>query len=361
FQFKYLNNLKNYNISAKNLLCKNGSIFNFRNRKHIGVFRFCLPNYENYYSKRKLSFDTKSLWLNKSLDYNLQYFDCQQYATCSSAKCLFKYLPLKALSAIRTLKSCSAFQQKETHFTSQSHFKTITRKDKILWDSKVIIDNLEEKRAIVKEKVDDIIERENIWTIPNLLCVGRIVVSPFLCYSVLSSHYTLAFGMFIVAGFTDLIDGMIARKFPSQASRLGSFLDPLADKILVSSLFLTLTYMGLIPFILTGIIVYRDVVIIAGASYIRYKSLPPPHTLSRYFDASHATAQLNPTFISKLNTAIQLALITSSLGAPVFAYTDHYLLQFLWFVTGLTTLTSGISYIFSKETFVILSSTSKKT
>lgn len=53
-------------------------------------------------------------------------------------------------------------------------------------------------------------------------------------------------------------------------------------------------------------------------------------TISRYFDATHATAQLAPTTISKVNTAIQLSLITASLAAPVFSYSDHYLLTGLW-------------------------------
>ncbi|XP_047471899.1 probable cardiolipin synthase (CMP-forming) isoform X2 [Penaeus chinensis] len=217
-----------------------------------------------------------------------------------------------------------------------------------------LLDDIKEKKAKVKERMDAIIERENIWTIPNLLCVSRIAFSPYLCHLVLSADYNWALGLFMFAGFTDLLDGWIARTFPSQASRLGSFLDPLADKVLVAMLFLSLTYVGLIPLPLTGLIIYRDVLIIGGASYVRYKSLPPPKTISRYFDATHATAQLAPTTISKVNTAIQLGLITASLAAPVFSFTDHYLLTALCWVTAGTTLSSGISYIFSRNTYKIL-------
>ncbi|ROT79982.1 hypothetical protein C7M84_001290 [Penaeus vannamei] len=217
-----------------------------------------------------------------------------------------------------------------------------------------LLDDIKEKKAKVRERMDAIIERENIWTIPNLLCVSRIAFSPYLCHLVLSADYNWALGLFMFAGFTDLLDGWIARTFPSQASRLGSFLDPLADKVLVALLFLSLTYVGLIPLPLTGLIIYRDVLIIGGASYVRYKSLPPPKTISRYFDATHATAQLAPTTISKVNTAIQLSLITASLAAPVFSFSDHYLLTGLCWVTAATTLSSGISYIFSRNTYKIL-------
>ncbi|KAG7167949.1 Cardiolipin synthase (CMP-forming)-like [Homarus americanus] len=178
--------------------------------------------------------------------------------------------------------------------------------------------------------------RENIWTVPNLLCVSRIAFSPVLVHLVVSSNYSWALGLFMLAGFTDLLDGWIARTFPGQASNLGSFLDPLADKVLVALLFLSLTYVGLIPLPLTGLIIYRDVLIIGGASYVRYKSLPPP-----------------------VNTAIQLSLITASLAAPVFCFTDHYLLKAIWWVTAATTLSSGISYIFSRDTYKILSNMNK--
>ncbi|KAK7086646.1 cardiolipin synthase [Halocaridina rubra] len=228
------------------------------------------------------------------------------------------------------------------------------KKEKFREAKQDLIEDIRETKAKVKEQMDAIIERENIWTIPNLLCISRIACSPLLCYYVVCADYKLALGLFMFAGFTDLLDGWIARTFPSQASRLGSFLDPLADKILVAMLFLSLTYVGLIPLPLTGIIIYRDVLIIAGASYVRYKSLPPPKTIARYFDATHATAQLAPTTLSKINTAVQLGLITASLAAPVFAYSDHYLLKGLWWVTAATTMASGISYIFSKDTYKIL-------
>nr|XP_045618540.1 cardiolipin synthase (CMP-forming)-like [Procambarus clarkii] len=222
-----------------------------------------------------------------------------------------------------------------------------------------LLEDFKEKKAKVREKMDKIIERENIWTVPNLLCVGRIALSPLLVHLVISANYSWALGLFMFAGVTDLLDGWIARTFPGQASNLGSFLDPLADKVLVALLFLSLTYVGAIPLPLTGLIIYRDVLIIGGASYVRYKSLPPPRTLTRYFDATHATARLAPTTLSKFNTAVQLGLITASLAAPVFCFSDHYLLKYVWWLTAATTLSSGISYIFSRDTYKILGNMSE--
>ncbi|XP_063992079.1 probable cardiolipin synthase (CMP-forming) [Diachasmimorpha longicaudata] len=206
-----------------------------------------------------------------------------------------------------------------------------------------------------KQKVEEIIERENIWTIPNLLCIGRIISTPCLSYLIVSHDYQVALWLLGFAGLTDFIDGWIARTWTSQASKLGSFLDPMADKLLVGSLFLSLAWVELIPMPLTVLVVARDVGLIAAASYIRYRSLPAPKTLTRYFDPTHATVQLAPTLTSKLNTAVQLSLVASTLAAPVFHFVDHPLLQGLCYLTAFTTVAGGISYLMSKNTYKYLS------
>lgn len=86
----------------------------------------------------------------------------------------------------------------------------------------------------------------------------------------------VALWIFGVAGLTDLADGWIARTWTSQASKLGSFLDPMADKLLVGTLFLSLTWVDLIPVSLTCLVILRDFALIGAASYIRYRSLPEP-------------------------------------------------------------------------------------
>jgi len=196
--------------------------------------------------------------------------------------------------------------------------------------------------------------RENVWTIPNLLCVIRMGMAPVLGYMVISEQYGPALGLFVVAGLTDLLDGWIARVVPGQSSVMGSFLDPMADKILVGVLFISLTYMDFIPVALTGLIISRDAVLIAAGFYIRYKSLDPPRTMARYFNVTHPTAQLAPTFISKINTGIQLGLVAATLVSTVIPYDLHPYLVTLWYCTATATIVSGLSYVFAKNTYKFL-------
>ncbi|PNF36483.1 hypothetical protein B7P43_G15884 [Cryptotermes secundus] len=175
------------------------------------------------------------------------------------------------------------------------------KKEHFKESGQILLKDIKETRDKVKEKMEEIIERENVLTIPNLLCISRIVMSPFLGYFILQSEYHLALGLFVFAGVSDLLDGWIARNFESQASKIGSFLDPMADKVLIATLFGALTFMDLIPgrflgdkftlfFIagtiisallfvavyLTGAIITRDLLLVAAAFCVRYKSLPPP-------------------------------------------------------------------------------------
>ncbi|KAG9335806.1 hypothetical protein JZ751_003638 [Albula glossodonta] len=131
---------------------------------------------------------------------------------------------------------------------------------------------------------------ENPWTIPNCLCMARIALAPVLGCLIVEQYFHLSLGLFVLAGATDLLDGYIARNWANQKSALGSALDPLADKILISALYISLTYAGLIPAPLTGLVISRDVALIAAVFYV--------------------------------NTAIQLVLVAASLSAPVFHYTD---------------------------------------
>ncbi|XP_042898005.1 probable cardiolipin synthase (CMP-forming) [Parasteatoda tepidariorum] len=216
-----------------------------------------------------------------------------------------------------------------------------------------------ETKRKVQNKIGEI--KENILTVPNGLCVLRIISTPLLGYLVISEYYTTSLGIFMFAGFTDLIDGYIARNFPNQQTMIGSFLDPAADKLLISTLFVTLTINGLIPVPLTSLIIIRDAVLFGAGFYIRYVSLPPPKTLTRYFDMSFVTARLSPTNISKINTGIQLALVAASLAAPVFSFVDHFYLHVLWYITGTTTILSAASYVYYKNsTFKLFSSAIEK-
>jgi len=206
--------------------------------------------------------------------------------------------------------------------------------------------------SVPNRNADDYAEKKDrILTVPNLLCVSRIVAAPYLAHLIINGDFLLASGLFVYAGATDFLDGYIARNFKNQASSLGSFLDPLSDKILVCTVFLSLTYANLIPASLTGLIVSRDLFLVYAGLYIRYMSVVPPFSLKKYFDPTLPTATIQPTTISKVNTALQFLLIAVSLGAPLLQLQNHPYLHYLWAATGTTTFLSAVSYAFMKNTY----------
>jgi cardiolipin synthase (CMP-forming) len=107
--------------------------------------------------------------------------------------------------------------------------------------------------------------RNPLSTAPNLLTVARICLAPFLVSSILENHFGVAFTLFIVAGLTDALDGLLARVL-KQRTTLGQYLDPIADKLLLSTLFLVLMYKGLIPTTVTVLVFGRDVGILLVAA-----------------------------------------------------------------------------------------------
>lgn len=209
--------------------------------------------------------------------------------------------------------------------------------------------DVRQTKRMVSERIGNL--RENVFTVPNALSLARLCSSPVLGYLVLTGGYTPALILFAAAGVTDVLDGWVARAFPSQQSNLGTLVDPLADKCLVATLFLSLTVAGLIPVPLTALILARDGIILGCAGYLRFISLPSPKTLARYFDVTLATVKFTPTTISKANTAVQLGLVAVTLAAPVFNFVDHVGLQAFWYLTAFTTTTSGLMYIFSKDSY----------
>lgn len=256
---------------------------------------------------------------------------------------------------------CTDIKKENIHIKAVK-IKDVLQKNKQLLQEKKnnIVKDIREKKIKVRERVEEVIERENIFTVPNWLCVGRIAMSPYLGYVIIQSEFSLAMGLLVAAGLSDLADGFIARNWKGQMSNFGSFLDPLADKCLMSTLVVSLSYCELLPIWLAITILFRDVFLIAAGFVIRWQSLPPPKTFNRYFDATHATAQLAPTFISKVNTAIQLFTVATTLGAPIWDYIDHPYLHGLWYLTGVTTAAAAVSYITKKNTYKFLRDKAKK-
>jgi cardiolipin synthase len=134
-------------------------------------------------------------------------------------------------------------------------------------------------------------------TTPNLLTLSRICLVPLLVAAVLDNHYTLGFVLFVIAGLTDAIDGMLARLL-KQYTMLGQYLDPVADKLLLSTLFLVLTYKNLIPARVTAMVLGRDVGILVVAAILY---------------AATSRREFRPSIFGKCSTLAQLAAIAAVL------------------------------------------------
>src|ERR1700693_449280 len=102
---------------------------------------------------------------------------------------------------------------------------------------------------------------------PNLLTLLRICLAPFLVSAILENRFALSFGLFLAAGLTDALDGTLARIL-HQRTMLGQYLDPVADKLLLSTLFLVLMHKGLIPARVTVMVFGRDVGILVVAALL---------------------------------------------------------------------------------------------
>ncbi|KAG6877426.1 hypothetical protein C0993_007594 [Termitomyces sp. T159_Od127] len=138
-------------------------------------------------------------------------------------------------------------------------------------------------------------------------------------------------------------------------SVLGTILDPAADKILMTTLTVTLAMQGQLPMPLAVIILGRDLLLSLSAFYIRYTSLPEPKSFARYWDFSLPSAEIRPTGISKINTALQLALMGVTTVHPLLPFELGLSLAGLQWTVATTTIWSGLSYVFSKDAVRLVS------
>lgn len=166
-------------------------------------------------------------------------------------------------------------------------------------------------------------------TIPNLITIGRLLLVPILLMTIGMGHWALAFVLFVAAGVSDAADGIIARRYDLR-SELGAYLDPLADKALLVSIYVALAVVGVLPGWLAVTVVSRDVMIV-GAIIV-----------SRLMDRPVA---IEPLLVSKLNTAVQIAFAALVLGLLAF---DARLGTPLWWGMGLVaalTVVSAAAYL----------------
>lgn len=171
----------------------------------------------------------------------------------------------------------------------------------------------------------------NARHIPNLITLFRFLLVPPVVYALLQDRLGLALVLFFIAGFSDALDGYLAKRY-GWSSRLGALMDPLADKLLLVSCFVTLGWLGHIPMWLVLLVVLRDLVIIGGAIV---------------FHLRIARLEAAPSVISKLNTFTQILLVLVVIYSHGFQAVPALWIDILIYSVLVTTIWSGIDYVWT--------------
>ncbi len=166
--------------------------------------------------------------------------------------------------------------------------------------------------------------------IPNLITLARLLSVPLAVWLIINGLLGPAFWLFVLAGISDAVDGYLAKRLNAETV-VGRYLDPLADKALLVSVFISLGICGYLPSWLVIMVVFRDVLIVAGA--LLY------HTLTQ-------NLTLEPLRISKLNTAAQIVLVGMVLGQHGMDLPIDPATQIMVYLAALTTFASGGAYVF---------------
>ncbi|HUN72891.1 MAG TPA: CDP-alcohol phosphatidyltransferase family protein [Steroidobacteraceae bacterium] len=165
--------------------------------------------------------------------------------------------------------------------------------------------------------------------LPNLISIGRIVLTWPIVMALREGNYVACMWLFALAAFSDGLDGLLAKRF-GWTSDLGKLLDPAADKLLLVSVFVSTTWLGLVPRWLTATAVGRDALIALGALTFRVWFGP---------------LQGRPTFLSKLNTAVQLTYLFCVMAEAATGLPGPDVLEALALITLVTTVASGANYV----------------
>jgi cardiolipin synthase len=174
-------------------------------------------------------------------------------------------------------------------------------------------------------------EARNRLNIPNTVTVGRILLVPFVVWAIIAGEHQLAFWLFVAAGVSDAVDGFLAKRLGAQ-SEFGAYLDPLADKALLMSIYITLGIAGHLPLWVVIAVVSRDIMIL-GAIVVSWLVGKP--------------LDIHPLVVSKLNTLAQILLATFVLAADAFMFNTSPILEGLLATVGVLTLLSAGAYLYS--------------
>ncbi|MEN8235976.1 MAG: CDP-alcohol phosphatidyltransferase family protein [Pseudomonadota bacterium] len=165
---------------------------------------------------------------------------------------------------------------------------------------------------------------------PNLVSLMRLLSVPLLVWLILMNYMQAAFITATIAGLSDIVDGFMARALKASTT-VGAYLDPLADKVLLIGLYLTLGYKTMIPVWLVILIVFRDLFILGGVLLLT--------VLGKTFP-------VRPIMSSKLNTFLQIVFVAWILGDAAFGITIPWINLTMLYSVALTTIYSGGAYVF---------------
>jgi cardiolipin synthase len=163
----------------------------------------------------------------------------------------------------------------------------------------------------------------------NGLTVVRIILIPVFVTLLVYRRPTTALVVFLLASLTDMLDGYFARRRGDQ-TRLGAFLDPMADKLLLTASFITLTYLKVIPFWITAVVISRDLVLMLGAVLIHM---------------SGGTIHPSPTWLGKASTFFQMLTVLAAMVVVYILKLPAAAKPFFW-MTAAFTAASGIQYLY---------------
>lgn len=166
-------------------------------------------------------------------------------------------------------------------------------------------------------------------TWPNFITLGRIFSVPLIVWLILTGDYRQAFWITLIAGLSDILDGLLARTLKVY-SLLGAYLDPFADKLLLLGAFIALSVKFLIPLWLVILVVFRDILILGGVILL--------WGMKKKF-------QIKPLMISKVNTFFQITIVVAVLAQEAYSLLTLEILAALFSLTALTTFLSAGGYI----------------
>ena len=167
--------------------------------------------------------------------------------------------------------------------------------------------------------------------IPNIISITRIILIIPILVLIYRSQFDWALLLFLVAGISDALDGYLAKHF-GWRTRVGALLDPVADKLLIAGTYIILTWLGLIPFWLSSIVILRDLIIAGGVLFYSFVIEP--------FVGE-------PTIISKVNTFLELLFVLMVLSTSAFMWPNQLVITVIGSAVFVTVVISGIDYIIS--------------